>query len=191
MACCGVGGTECSSACLGSLEGGHLYLHYLHHSLPQVNSREGTQLHPSTESEVKLKVRLLSCVGGLWTVTLCTVATRLLCPWDFPGKNTGVGCHCLLQGIFPTQGSNLCLLHCRQIVYHLSHQESLKNSLVDCRNVQCMLCKQFKVTEHLLSAGHLQSPLRYSRWIRHRILDQLVWSGVRLYTQVLDSALNH
>ena len=36
--------------------------------------------------------------------------TRLLCPWDSPGKNTGVGCHFLLQGIFPTQGSNLCLL---------------------------------------------------------------------------------
>ena len=35
-----------------------------------------------------------------------TVATRLLCPWDFPGKSTGVGCHFLLQGIFPTQGSN-------------------------------------------------------------------------------------
>ena len=33
--------------------------------------------------------------------------TRLLCPWDFPGKNTGVGCHFLLQGIFPTPGSNL------------------------------------------------------------------------------------
>ena len=33
--------------------------------------------------------------------------TRLLYPWDFPGKNTGVGCHSLLQGIFPTQGSNL------------------------------------------------------------------------------------
>ena len=32
--------------------------------------------------------------------------TRLLCPWDFPGKNTGVGCHFLLPGIFPTQGSN-------------------------------------------------------------------------------------
>ena len=32
--------------------------------------------------------------------------TRLLCPWDFPGKNTGVGCHALLQGIFPTQGLN-------------------------------------------------------------------------------------
>ena len=43
---------------------------------------------------------------------------------DSPGKNTGMGCHCLLQGIFPTQGSNLGLLHCRQILYHLSHQES-------------------------------------------------------------------
>ena len=35
---------------------------------------------------------------------------RLLCPWDSPGKNTGVGCHALLQGIFPTQGSNSHLL---------------------------------------------------------------------------------
>ena len=35
---------------------------------------------------------------------------RLLCPWDSPGKNTGVGCHTLLQGIFPTLGSKLCLL---------------------------------------------------------------------------------
>ena len=39
---------------------------------------------------------------------------RLLCPWDSPGKNTGVGCQARLQGFFPTQGSNpplLCLLH--------------------------------------------------------------------------------
>ena len=36
---------------------------------------------------------------------------RLLCPWNFPGKNTGAGCHFPLQGIFPTQGSNLSLLH--------------------------------------------------------------------------------
>ena len=45
--------------------------------------------------------------------TLCNSVepTRLLCPWDSPGRNTGVGCHALLQGIFPTQGSNLCLLH--------------------------------------------------------------------------------
>ena len=39
-----------------------------------------------------------------------TVTPRLLCLWESAGKNTGVGCHVLLQGIFPTQGSNLCLL---------------------------------------------------------------------------------
>ena len=41
---------------------------------------------------------------------------RLLCPWDFSGKNTGVGSHFLLQGIFLIQGLNPCLLHCRQIL---------------------------------------------------------------------------
>ena len=50
--------------------------------------------------------------------------TRLLCPWNSPGKNTKVGCHFLLQGIFPTQGFNLGLPHCRQILYHLSYQGS-------------------------------------------------------------------
>ena len=42
---------------------------------------------------------------------------------DSPGKNPGVGCHALLQGIFPTQGLNPGLPQCRQILYHLSHQE--------------------------------------------------------------------
>ena len=42
-------------------------------------------------------------------------------PWNSPGQNTGVGSCSLLQGIFPTQGSNLGLSHCRQILYHLSH----------------------------------------------------------------------
>ena len=42
-----------------------------------------------------------------------------------PGKNTGVGCHFLFHGIVPTQESNSGLLHCRQILYHLSHQGSL------------------------------------------------------------------
>ena len=41
-----------------------------------------------------------------------------------PGKNTGVGCHALLQGIFPTQGLNPGLPHCRRILYRLSHQGS-------------------------------------------------------------------
>ena len=48
------------------------------------------------------------------------------CSWNSPGKNIGVGCHSLLQRIFPTQGSNPGLLQCRQILYHLSHQGSHK-----------------------------------------------------------------
>ena len=48
--------------------------------------------------------------------------TRLFCPWDFPGKDTGVGSHFLLQGIFLTQGLNPGLLHCRQILYRLSYK---------------------------------------------------------------------
>ena len=43
---------------------------------------------------------------------------------DSPGKNTGVGCHALLQGIFPTQGSNTGLTHCREILYRLSYEGS-------------------------------------------------------------------
>ena len=46
------------------------------------------------------------------------------CPWDFPGKNTGMGCHTLLQGIFPTQELNPGVWHWRLILYSLSHQGS-------------------------------------------------------------------
>ena len=53
-----------------------------------------------------------------------SLPARLLCSWDFPSKNTGVGCHSLLQGIFLTQGLNLGLLHCRWILYYLIHQGS-------------------------------------------------------------------
>ena len=49
---------------------------------------------------------------------------RLLCPWNSPCKNTGVGSCSLLQGIFPAQGSNLGHVHCRWILYCLIHQRS-------------------------------------------------------------------
>ena len=52
-----------------------------------------------------------------------------LSPWNFPGKSTGVGCHFLLQGIFPTQGSNPGLLHCRQTLYRLSHEGDLNDEV--------------------------------------------------------------
>ena len=53
----------------------------------------------------------------LLAIPLTVQSASLLCPWDSPGKNTGVDCHSLLQRIFPTQGWNLGLLHCRQMPY--------------------------------------------------------------------------
>ena len=76
-------------------------------------------------------------IGGYHPEGVCLVAQscQILCDpmdcslpdssvhGDSPGKNTGVGCHSHLQGIFPIQGSNLCLLHCRRILYHLSQEQ--------------------------------------------------------------------
>ena len=64
-------------------------------------------IHCGEHYGTKLKIEL-PFEHAQWCLT-----TRLLCPWDSPGKITGVGCHSLLQGIFPTQGSSLhflCLL---------------------------------------------------------------------------------
>ena len=84
---------------------------------------------------MKSKLCLLCalCVSGgdglfaklcLTLVIPWTVPARVLCPWDYPGRNTRVGCHFLLQGIFPTQELNLCLLPCRQMIYQLSYKGS-------------------------------------------------------------------
>ena len=76
-----------------------------------------------------------SSISPILIAVLCLVAQSCLTlcdPMDYslpgssvhgdsPGKITGVGGHALLQGIFPTQGLNTGLLHCRQILYHLSH----------------------------------------------------------------------
>ena len=56
--------------------------------------------------------------GGLQTPTDCSP------PWDYPSENTGEGCHFLLQGVSPTQGSNLCRLHWQAHYLPLSHQGS-------------------------------------------------------------------
>ena len=69
----------------------------------------------------------------------------LLCSWNSPGKNTGVGSHSLLQGTFLTHGSNPDLSHRRQILYYLSHQGSPKNTGVG-------------------SHSHLQGSSRHRDW---------------------------
>ena len=77
--------------------------------------------HPDSEVCVVLvpslrRVRLLQPHG--------LQPTRLLCPWNSPGKNTAVGCHFLLQGIFPAQESTPDLQHCRQMLYRLAVREA-------------------------------------------------------------------
>ena len=69
----------------------------------------------------------------------------LLCPWDSPGKNTGVGRHSLLQGIFPTQGSNQGLLLCRQFFTIWATREAL----LDTYHSSDSLCI-FRVLKYLL-----------------------------------------
>ena len=74
---------------------------------------------------------------------------RLLCPWDSPSKNPEVGCHVLLRGIFPTQGSKLHLvqlLHCRWILYHWATRETLiccfsvtQSCLILCDSMGCSM----------------------------------------------------
>ena len=62
---------------------------------------------------------------------LWTVAHQGPLSMGFSSKNTGVGCHALLQGIFPIQGSNPGLLHCKKILNRLSHQ-GIPDRCVDC-----------------------------------------------------------
>ena len=71
---------------------------------------------------------LKMCLVALWCPILCDPMDYSLpgssVRGDSPGKNTGVGCHALLQEIFPTQGSNPGLVHCMEILEGLSHQGS-------------------------------------------------------------------
>ena len=75
---------------------------------------------------------------------------------DFPRKNTGVDCHMLLQGIFPTQGPNPGLPHCKQILYCLSHQENPKSG-------GRAVSSQFWIRD-LLPVTWMCWPLQLNRW---------------------------
>ena len=109
-----------------------------------------------------------------WTVAHHGI---LLCPWNSPGKNTGVSRHSLLQGIFPIQESNLGLPNCRQILYHLSHHRS-KNScsvaqlcptlcnLMDCNT------RGLPVLHHFQSLLKLVAPL--SQWCHPTIASSVI-----------------
>ena len=92
----------------------------VHCSLPGRTpwARPGSQLSKELRLEKdSAKSCLTLATYGLWPA-------KFLCPWDSPGKSTGVGCHILLQRIFPTQGSHPSLQHCRQILYQVSYSGS-------------------------------------------------------------------
>ena len=91
-----------------------------------------------------------------------------LCPWDFPGKNTGVVYHFLLQAIFPTQRLTLGLLHCRQILYQLSltcQEGSVGSGCV----LSCFSCVQLFATLWTVTC---QAPLSKG------FSSQEYWSGL-------------
>ena len=67
-----------------------------------------------TECSISLSVMPDSLFATLWL-------SRFFHPWNSPSRNTGVGCHSFLHGVFPTHGLNPGLLYCRQILYSLSH----------------------------------------------------------------------
>ena len=85
------------------------------------------------------------------------IKDRLLCPWNSSGKNTGVGCHSLLQGILPDPGVESCLLNCRQTFYSLSHQGSSSSSL-------CTEQRTFRTWPHPV-IPLIPSLLHHIQWI--------------------------
>ena len=122
---------------------------------------------------------------GLWP-------TRFFCPWDFPGKDTGVGCQFLLQRIFPAQGRNL-LLSCifgigRQILYHWPAWEALRttqmpvNWWLDSQNVVYLYNrillyyakKKKKKNEMLIVLQHGWLLKIYSKWKNPVIKDGIL-----------------
>ena len=94
------------------------------------------------------------------------------CPWNSPGKNARVGSHSFLQGIFLTQELNQGLLHCRRILYHLSHQRnphlycffrmsfSLENNLLEGRHF-CLFCS-LQVPRKMLAYDRSSKNMRFS-----------------------------
>ena len=94
--------------------------------IPKCTATQGNTHTHTVYVCVYIYIYIYPYVWVKWSKSHLVVSDSLLphglySPWNSPGHNTGVGSLSLLQGIFPTQGSNPCLPHCRQILYQLSH----------------------------------------------------------------------
>ena len=114
-------------------------------------------------------------------LTLCD--PRLLCPWNSPGKNSGVGCHSFLQGIFPTQGLNPGVLHCRPIIDWLRHSDVLiRRNLNTERDTKCTHSQREDKVKIQQKSGHLQAKQRGIRTNQTKetlIFGHITWRTVR------------
>ena len=133
-------------------------------SLPLSHTQILTTSSCLTYTSLCSKLPCLFCCCCLVTSVVVVARLHLLLParplrpWDSPGKSTAVACHALLQGIFPTQGSNPGLPRCRWVLYCLSHQRRPclfwvfpKNCLPRRRNKQWK--KQRQVTKGEVEAA--------------------------------------
>ena len=107
----------------------HTYTHTHTYTYTHTYAHTHTHTHTYTYTHTHTPIYILclvtqSCLTTLGNPKDCSLPGFSVY-WDSPGKNTGVGCYALLQGIFPTQGSNPVILYFRQIIYQLSYQGSI------------------------------------------------------------------
>ena len=117
--------------------------------------------------QVKSVSRSESDSTAPWTVQ----PAWFVCPWDSPAKNTGVVCRAFLQGIIPSQETNLGLLHCRRIIYCLSHQGSpgqVKGSGNSCLYQDCKP-KQYLISDGTSELSTTSNDLTKNRSVNQRI----------------------
>ena len=134
---------------------------------------------------IQTKEQKNKTISWMWSRSVMSHSlrpTRVLCPWDFPGNSTGVDCHFLLQGIFPTQWSNPDLPHSRQTLYRLSHQGS-HQTMSEKWNKGSKLGKETKVgvgcSNNINNILHL-TKLRLGQFLKFALRSWLVRSGTRI-----------
>ena len=127
-----------------------------------------------------MHVCLLASVMSHSFVTLWTVAFQATRPSDFPDKNIWVGCHALLQGIFPTQGSSphfLHLLYHKQILYPLSHLGSLKRIIQNKEQYYSLFRKPMKRSGETVDLKSFWIIQRHWNYAKRHCLEHIWFMG--------------